>query len=139
MFKRKHILAIDDVRELGYANVLARTYQDGINALKYLGPWDELYLDHDLGAIESQFTDSGIELTGYHICEFLEANPEYRPKEVFIVSSNPSGRQRMKVVLDKIYPNATECKCLSQIVCFKEECGCDCHYVKTTTQPDKQE
>lgn len=124
----KHTLAIDDARELSFAHILARTYHDGINALKHLGPWDELYLDHDLGAVQPQFTDSGIELTGYHICEFLEEHPEYRPKQVFIVSSNPGGRQRMKVVLDKIYSNVTQCKCLSTIVCLKEECGCNCHY-----------
>jgi len=129
---QKRILAIDDARECSYAHVLARTYHDGIAALTKLGPWDELYLDHDLGRVESQFTETGRELTGYDICEFLEANPDHRPKKVFIISSNPSGRARMKVVLDKIYGNSTECKCTDNIECFTNDCGCECHDVKQT-------
>lgn len=100
---KKRILAIDDCRELSFAHVLARTYSDGINALKFLGPWDELHLDHDLCAIEHQSTDEGKELTGYHVLCFLEENPEYLPKQIILVTSNPSGRLRMEALIKRLY------------------------------------
>lgn len=101
---KKRILAIDDCRELGSAHVLCRTYHDGTAALKFLGPWDELLLDHDLGRLERQETDSGEELTGYKVLCFLEENPQYLPGKITIVSSNPVGRLRMQELIKKLYP-----------------------------------
>lgn len=89
-------LLIDDLRSIP-ATIVTRTYEDGVKALTLGGPFDILYLDHDLG-------DEGTpERTGYTIMCFLEANPEYLPKEIVIVSSNPVGRQKMQVVIDKLY------------------------------------
>lgn len=93
----KKTLLIDDIREID-ADVVCRTYDAGISALKNLGPFSVLYLDHDLG-------DEDMGKTGYGIMNFLEANPDLKPDEVVLVTSNPVGRQRMKVVVERIYGN----------------------------------
>lgn len=87
-------ILIDDIRNLP-ADRVARTFEDGIEALKNEGPWDLLLLDHDLGQ------EDGKDGTG--IVNWLEENKNLMPKEVIIVSSNPVGRNRMRLVLDKIY------------------------------------
>jgi len=101
--KHRRILAIDDVRNFAFVHVLARTYSAGIGALCFLGPWDRLLIDHDLGAVEKEQSTSGKELTGYDVCLFLEENPQFRPLEIFIVSSNPVGVQRMQQCLERFY------------------------------------
>lgn len=103
--RNKRILGIDDCRELSYCQVLCRTYKDGVAALQHMGPWDELHLDHDLGAIEPQFNQHGGEYTGYSILCFLEENPQFLPKKVVLVTGNPSGRVRMEQLLKKLYPD----------------------------------
>jgi len=90
------ILLIDDKRDLT-ANRVARNYDQGIVALQQ-EKWDLLLLDHDLGDFSHDK-----EKTGYDILLFLEENPQYLPKGIQIVSSNPVGRQRMQVVIDKLY------------------------------------
>jgi len=100
----RRILAIDDCRECAYAAVLARTYHDGIRALKFFPKWDELHLDHDLCAVEHQSTESGKELTGYDVLCWLEENSEYLPKKIKLLTDNPSGRVKMEMVLKKLYP-----------------------------------
>jgi hypothetical protein len=90
------VLLIDDKRDLK-ANRVARNYHQGIVALKQ-EKWDLLLLDHDLG----DFHD-GTEKTGYDIMLFLEEHPQYLPGKIEIVSSNPVGRRRMQVVIDKLY------------------------------------
>jgi hypothetical protein len=88
---------IDDMRNIE-ADRVARTQADGIKALETEGPWDVLYLDHDLG-----FTDDGAEMTGYNVMCWLEVNPQFKPGRIEIVSSNPVGRRRMQTVIDKLY------------------------------------
>lgn len=87
-------LLIDDMRNLE-ADYIARTFEDGIMALDKMGPWDLLLLDHDLGQ------EDGKDGTG--IVNWLEQNTNKMPKEVRIVSSNPVGRNRMQLVINKIY------------------------------------
>jgi len=89
------ILAIDDERYCEFANVVARTYKAGIEAITKLGPWDKIYFDHDLGAVEKQCGTNGFELTGYDLMCFIEANPQYRPKQIGLLTANPSGRLKM--------------------------------------------
>ena len=96
------ILAIDDCRELSLAHVLCRTVIDGLEALKHLGPWDQLHLDHDMGAIQRQFSETGRELTGYDVLNFLEINPQYIPKEIIIRTSNASVHQKMKQTAERL-------------------------------------
>ncbi len=62
-------LLIDDLRNIK-ADVIARTYDEGIRELTYNGPWDLLLLDHDLASFVN-----GIEKTGYDVMCFLEENP----------------------------------------------------------------
>lgn len=101
------ILLIDDTRMEDAPNIMrkvdliARTYWTGIDALKLMGPWDLLLLDHDLNSFDA--VDSSLEYTGYSIMCFLEGNPEYCPARIEIVSSNPVGRKRMQMVIDKLY------------------------------------
>ena len=88
---KKRILAIDDCREISFAEVLCRTYSSGIVALERLGPWDELFLDHDLGALRIDRNDNGRELTGHDVAKWLVANPNHRPAKINVVTGNPSG------------------------------------------------
>jgi len=100
------VLLIDDMRDLEYVmptyqwnidiGIVARTFDEGINALQYSGPFDILYLDHDLGDMDPR-------KTGYDIMCFLEANTELLPKSIKLVTSNPVGRQKMQVVINKLY------------------------------------
>lgn len=91
-------LLIDDERSIVYVNNMwkvqitdvARTFAEGINTLKQ-GNVDTLLLDHDLAC----FDDDGKELTGYSIMLFLEEHPEYLPKNIVLVTSNPVGRSKM--------------------------------------------
>lgn len=77
-------LLIDDIRDLN-CDVTARTYADGIVALKEYGQKIEcLCIDHDLGE----------EKTGYDVIMWAI---EHRllPKKVQIVSVNPVGRENI--------------------------------------------
>ena len=87
-------LLIDDLRNIA-ADRIARTYDEGILALQE-GPWEILYLDHDFG-------DPDERKTGYGIMCWLEANPEYLPGRIQIVSANPVGRKNIQVVIDRLY------------------------------------
>ncbi len=90
-------LLIDDMRTMDVTQT-ERKYYPGICALRDDGPWDVLYLDHDL----SSFYQRG-EMTGYNIMCWLEEHQEYLPKKIVLVTSNPAGRQRMQQVIDKLY------------------------------------
>lgn len=93
----KKVLVIDDVRSIeGLAEdyiTVARTYEAGMFALKHQGPWDILYLDHDLGQEE----------TGYDIAKFLEEHINFLPKEVKCISSNPVGRKNILQAVESAF------------------------------------
>jgi hypothetical protein len=99
-------LLIDDLRDVEFVNQtwnvkvtdVARTFAEGIQAIKE-GNIETLLLDHDLAC----FDDEGNELTGYKIMLFLEENPEYLPKRIILVTSNPVGRSKMQTVVDKLF------------------------------------
>lgn len=103
-------LLIDDIRDIK-SDVIARTFEAGIHALKNEGPFTTLYLDHDLGEVDPRTGDEcwttvdgqQLPMNGYGIMCFLEANQHYLPKAIRIVSSNPVGRKNMQVVIDKLY------------------------------------
>ena len=88
-------LLIDDMRNID-ADVIARTFEEGVEALRNDGPFSTLYLDHDLGEEDPR-------KTGYDIMCFLEENQRYMPGQIIVVSSNPVGRQKMQVVIDRLY------------------------------------
>lgn len=99
-------LLIDDLRNVEFVNKtwnvqvtdVARTFAEGINALKE-GNIDTLLLDHDLAC----FDEEGNELTGYKVMLFLEEHPEYLPKRIVLVTSNPVGRDKMQAVINKLF------------------------------------
>jgi len=96
---KKKVLLIDDTRDESSDNIkrrvdiIARNYWDGINCLK-MACWDVLLLDHDLNSFEDP-NDAHSEKTGYDIMLFFEEFPEYLPKKIILVTSNPVGRDRM--------------------------------------------
>lgn len=90
-------LVIDDFRTFPDA-FHARTYWEGILQLDEEGPWNTLYLDHDLGC----FTTEGKELTGYDVLTFLEKCPEFIPDEIILVTANPVAKNRMLQALQKM-------------------------------------
>lgn len=96
-------LLIDDMRDID-ANVVARTFDEGIYALRNNSKFDVLYLDHDLG--EDGFVTiegESYPKTGYGIMVFLENNPHLLPVKISLVTSNPVGRRNMQVVINKLY------------------------------------
>lgn len=96
-------LLIDDLREIK-ADVVARTFDDGIQALRSGGKFDVLYLDHDLGEDELCLIEGDkYPKTGYGIMVFLENNPHLLPGEIVLVTSNPVGRKNMQAVINKLY------------------------------------
>jgi hypothetical protein len=106
------ILLIDDMREFGKQipgpgpddeTAHAKTFEEGITELEVGGPWDVLYLDHDLG-------DPDPAKTGYAIINWIEAKAAdpvarefFLPKKIILVTSNPVGRRQMQTVIDKLY------------------------------------
>lgn len=106
------ILVIDDLRTFETAEVTARDYKSGIAMLQMHGPWDALYLDHDLGE----------EKTGYDVMCWLEEHPEFMPKEIKFVTDNPVGRQKMEAALVAIREREFRCRksepCLSGDRCL---------------------
>lgn len=86
------ILVIDDQRIFKFDAVHVTTMQEGIDQIYNQGPWDQVYLDHDLG-MESE--GSGTDLVNY-----LERKPDFKVGMFFIQSMNPVGAERMRVVLN---------------------------------------
>ncbi len=94
--KRKTLI-IDDLRvfDIKEGDRIARTFSEGIQALQE-GPWDLLLLDHDLG-------DPDPRHTGYDVLCWLEQSPQFLPQEIQLITMNPVGRQKMKLVINKLY------------------------------------
>jgi hypothetical protein len=98
----KNILVIDDLRtfrEVMEDEIVtyARTYNEGMADLQSGQHWDEVWLDHDLSSKK----------TGYDIAKWIEYHSqtnELLPIDVIIVhSSNPVGRYKMKMALERFY------------------------------------
>ena len=90
-------LMIDDKRTIVNAEI-ARNYKEGLEYLEHRGPWDVLYLDHDLGDFQNER-----EYTGYDIlCWLEERHPEYTPQRIIVITQNPSAREKMNVVVKKL-------------------------------------
>jgi len=75
------ILLIDDEKLIERADVVARTFEDGIEKLSN-AKWDELLLDNYLGVNDPK-------KTGVYVIIWLLEHPEYQPKKITVVSSNP--------------------------------------------------
>lgn len=88
------ILLIDDARDFG-ADIVARNGTEAINIIRFLGHFDLILLDHDLGPGP----------TGYDVAIYLEQNKQLLPDRLELVTSNPAGRQRMAQVFEKLFPH----------------------------------
>ena len=85
---REFHLLIDDVRDYD-VDLIARNARAGKAAL--IMDVTHLYLDHDLGDVD--------EPTGYDVLVWaIEA--DYLPPNVFLVTANPVGRDRMVAALE---------------------------------------
>ena len=98
-------LLIDDKRNFLDVDIIARTALAGIAVLKTIYI-DELFLDHDLGEVETICLNmvDDIESTGYGVLLWLEMpmNIKRRPKTIILVTDNPAGRLRMELALRSI-------------------------------------
>lgn len=103
--RMNNILLIDDMRtdeslaSMGHGTNptrTVRTYDEAIKVLSTEGPFDLVYLDHDLG-------EDDMAKTGYGIMNFLEANTQFLPGKIILVTSNPVGRRQMQTVIEKLY------------------------------------
>jgi hypothetical protein len=98
---KQRVLLIDDCRDMG-VDCIARTYDEGIRQLERNGPWAQLYLDHDLDALEKCYDERQRELNGYDILCWLEEHLEYLPDNITIVSSNGAAIDKMKKLVEKM-------------------------------------
>jgi len=89
-------LLIDDIRNIKGIDKIARTYDEGLNAIHNEGPWECIIFDHDLG--DKQIP----ERTGYDLMCELERHPELIPNNIILVTQNPVGRQKMEVLKNKL-------------------------------------
>lgn len=93
-------LWIDDIRNPPDDSYdIARTYDDAIRMLS-THQYEEVYFDHDL----ADFKD-GKERTGYDVAVWLaerkHADGLYIPQRYFLLTANPTGRQRIQGVIDR--------------------------------------
>jgi hypothetical protein len=100
-------LIIDDLRILNLPGDVryARNLKDAFTALASDEKWEEIYLDHDLGLswTENDEIEDIWPVVDY-FQERLAENP-IKTGQIFIITSNPVGRQRMKLAFDKMgYP-----------------------------------
>lgn len=81
------ILLIDDVKEGGWADIVARNFQAACAILNSPCDIDELHIDFDLGKKSGAFNGKDV----------LEYGLEYNllPDLIWIVSLNPPGRDAM--------------------------------------------
>jgi len=79
-------LLVDDVRDFGVTDLIARTYKGAVLALTALSV-DVMYLDHDLGQGQK---------TGYDLLNFIfDPKIRIKPKQIILVTMNPVGRENM--------------------------------------------
>lgn len=97
-------LVIDDLRVLNLAGSVkyARGVSDALAFLSENMRWEEIYIDHDLGYVD------GIAQDIWPVVAAFEERWTYNPiiaGQIFIITSNPVGAQRMKLAFDRMgYP-----------------------------------
>lgn len=100
------ILILDDSQErldqfskrlVGNMVIMCKTARSCINHLKQAGPFEYLFLDHDLGGLAH--VDSRREDTGAGVARFLYANPQLKPSKIYVHSFNEPGRKYIKSLL----------------------------------------
>lgn len=94
-------LVIDDLRVLNVPGevIYARTVSEALELLQTNKRWEEIYMDHDLGSRNDHYEDI------WPIIAYFEERNEWSPiqtGEIYIISSNPVGSQRMKIALNRL-------------------------------------
>lgn len=90
-YERKMDVLIDDERYYNNVDIIARTYESGMEILRrFKDCIDLLYLDHDLGHPQK---------TGYDILTWAIENG-FAPDKITLVTMNPSGMKNMRNVLE---------------------------------------
>ena len=85
---------------IGHHIEIYDTDSEIMQKLEYNGPWDYLFLDHDLGLSSANY-DPG---DGYQVAKFLYRNPHYKPRIAIVIHSmNPSGAEAMKKILPEAH------------------------------------
>ena len=90
-------LVIDDIRSLPIESVTVRTAAEGIEKINS-EPWDEIWLDFDLGGRPYETDD---ELTIMPLVKVLEEKEWAVMPTIYIHTQNPVGRQRIKAALTR--------------------------------------
>jgi hypothetical protein len=89
-------LVIDDLRVFAFDAVYARSSVAGVGAL-YDEPWDEVWLDHDLGGDD---TIMPVVDTLVFAARFREP---FDIGTIVIHTSNPPGRKNIRLALERFY------------------------------------
>jgi hypothetical protein len=102
------ILVIDDLRNFrdGRDAEYARTSAEGLDILEKNAPLDELWLDHDLGMLESGRPDTIMPVIDYLAGLAFDGRP-YPVKRVVVHTSNPVGARQMVQSLQNYGYNVT--------------------------------
>ena len=99
------IFVLDDSEErlrtfrsvlIGHTVITAKTVSEAISALDKDGPFEYIFLDHDLG--DQIMVPSGPG-TGYEVAQWLERHPEKQALHIILHSFNPDGRKAMASIL----------------------------------------
>ena len=75
---------------------VARTFEEGLEKIKEK-TWDIVILDNDLGNKDNAHKD------GYDILCWLEEHQEFLPQKIVLITQNTVAKQKMQVVIDKLY------------------------------------
>lgn len=94
-------LIIDDLRILNLTGDVkyARTVNKALDILNEAQELDDLWLDHDLGYSDGHFQDI------WPVVAYIEERLTYNPikiGEVYVITSNPVGAQRLKLAFDRM-------------------------------------
>jgi hypothetical protein len=94
---KQRVLVIDDVRTFQFDAAYARTFTEGLRLIDSQ-PWDEVWLDHDLGGDDTIYPIVlAMEEAAYYGCRFHIGM-------VFVHTDNPVGRQNITRALERYYP-----------------------------------
>lgn len=113
-----------DIYGIPLCDVVVRNPMDGILALGNFGPFDELYLDHDMGKKEKyihavpsrerfsrvtawitdkpEYHEPVFSHDGYGVLCFIEMFPQYQPRLVVLVTDNSSAFVKMSKALESM-------------------------------------
>ncbi len=75
---------------------VARTFEEGLEKIKEM-TWDIVILDNDLGNKDNAHKD------GYDILCWLEEHQEFLPQRIVLITQNPAAKQKMQMVINKLY------------------------------------